>query len=185
MACGTALAGAFEAIRRSSAVLRLLDRFVCCRHLCWQLLKKGGPTLKKFDRAELTTDDAHAVCLNKLWSHCACSVNMCGGVRHQAPPPPTKPCPPLLTTLNLQLTSMIPGTIPGCPMPGKPVDPGILSIPGFLGPSRDVPCEWSQWILEYLVSQDSWDNPGMSHVRGVQILSIPGFLGPSRDVPCE
>ena len=28
---------------------------------------------------------------------------------------------------------MIPGTIPGCPMPGEPMDPGILSIPGFLG----------------------------------------------------
>jgi len=22
------------------------------------------------------------------------------------------------------------------------------------------------WILEYLVSRDSWDNPGMSHARG-------------------
>ena len=67
----------------------------------------------KFDRAELMTDDAHTVCLNKLRSHCACSVNMCGGVHHQALPPPpnpaptTKPCPPLLTTLNLQLNSMI------------------------------------------------------------------------------
>jgi len=111
MACGTARAGAFEAIRRSSAVLRLLDRFVCFRHLCWQLLKKGGPTPKKFDRAELMTDDAHAVCLNKLWSHCACSVSMCGGVRHQAQPPPTKPCPPLLTTLNLQLTSIVTVTL--------------------------------------------------------------------------
>jgi len=62
---------------------------------------------------------------------------------------------------------MIPGTIPGCPMPGEPMDPGILSILGFLGPSWDVPCEGSQWILEYLVPQDSWDHPGMSHVRGV------------------
>jgi len=25
------------------------------------------------------------------------------------------------------------GTIPGCPKPEEPVDPGILSIPGFLG----------------------------------------------------
>jgi len=25
------------------------------------------------------------------------------------------------------------GTILGCPKPGEPVDPGILSIPGFLG----------------------------------------------------
>jgi len=47
-----------------------------------------------------------------------------------------------------------------------PVDPGILSISGFLGPSRDVPCQGSPWILEYLVSQDSRDHPGMSHVSG-------------------
>jgi len=41
-------------------------------------------------------------------------------------------------------------SIPGCPMPGEAVDPGILSIPGFLGPSWDVPCQGSLWILEYL-----------------------------------
>jgi len=46
---------------------------------------------------------------------------------------------------------MIPGIILGCPMPGEPVDPGILSIPGFLGPSRDVPSQRSLWILEYLL----------------------------------
>jgi len=28
---------------------------------------------------------------------------------------------------------MIPGIILGCPMTGEPVDPGVLSIPGFLG----------------------------------------------------
>jgi len=72
-------------------------------------------------------------------------------------------------------------------MLGELVDPGILSIPGFLGPSWDVPCQGGLWILEYLVSRDSWDHPGMSHARGAcgsGILSIPGFLGPSRDVPC-
>jgi len=34
------------------------------------------------------------------------------------------------------------------------MDPGILSILRFLGPSRDVPCQGSLWILEYLVSKE-------------------------------
>jgi len=59
----------------------------------------------------------------------------------------------LTTTNGTQLMVEI-GIIPGCPMPGEPVDPGILSIPGFLGSSRDVPCQGSLWILEYLVSRD-------------------------------
>jgi len=68
-------------------------------------------------------------------------------------------------------------------MPGEPVDPGILSIPGFLGPSWDVPCEG---VLEYLVSQDSWDDPGMSHVRGVleYLVSQDSWDNPG-DVPCQ
>jgi len=41
------------------------------------------------------------------------------------------------------------------------MDPGILSILGFLGYSRDVPCQGGPWILEYLVSRDSWDHPGV------------------------
>jgi len=74
-------------------------------------------------------------------------------------------------------------------MPGEPVDPGILSILGFLGPSQDVPCEWSQWVLEYLVSGgypgtiSGCPMPGEPVDPG--ILSIPGFLRPSRDFPCE
>jgi len=40
-----------------------------------------------------------------------------------------------------------------------PMDPGILSIPGFLGPTRYVPCQWSLWILEYCIS---WNNPHLS-----------------------
>ena len=51
---------------------------------------------------------------------------------------------------------MIPGKILGGSMPGEPVDPGILRFPGFLGGSQEVPCEGSPWILEYLVSRDSW-----------------------------
>jgi len=44
------------------------------------------------------------------------------------------------------------------------VDPGILSIPGILGPSRDVPCE------------ESWDHPGMSHVRGASGSVSPAMI---------
>ena len=62
------------------------------------------------------------------------------------------------------------GHVPGQQYPRKyhvrgPMDPGILSIPGFLGQSWDVPCQGSPWILEYLVSWDSRDHPGMSHAR--------------------
>jgi len=79
----------------------------------------------------------------------------------------------------------IPGTILGCPMPGEPVDPGILSIPGFLGPFRDVPCQGSLWIPEYLVSWDSWiiqECPMPGEPVDPGILSILGFLGSSWDL---
>ena len=48
-------------------------------------------------------------------------------------------------------------------MPGEPVNPGILSIPGFLGPSRDVPCQGDQWILESTYYLNFWSYHSKQH----------------------
>jgi len=45
------------------------------------------------------------------------------------------------------------GHVPGLQCPGMShvrgsMDPGTLSIPGFLGQSRDVPCQGSLWIRD-------------------------------------